>query len=200
MSTSGTRAHEAVIDLPELVDRAVRLARQHSFEFSCRPEQGRLLALLAAGRSGGVIGETGTGFGVGLAWMASASSVTTRIVSVESDVERAEAASALFSECPNVKVLHGDWRTLEASGPFDLLVLDGGGHGKGSSEYVDPTEWLNPLGMVVVDDLTPALTWPATWEGQLDEARMHWFDHAALATTELRLAADLATLVGLRIR
>jgi hypothetical protein len=51
--------------LPPLVDRAVSLARREGFGNSCRPEQGRLLFALAAGA--GVIGETGTGCGVGLA-------------------------------------------------------------------------------------------------------------------------------------
>ena len=43
------------------------LARRESFAHSCRPEHGRLLYALAAGA--GTIGETGTGCGVGLAWL-----------------------------------------------------------------------------------------------------------------------------------
>ena len=41
------------------------------FESSCLPSHGRLLQVLAGGVGEGVIGETGTGAGVGLAWMAS---------------------------------------------------------------------------------------------------------------------------------
>ena len=52
-----------------MVERAVTLARNEGFAYSCRPEHGRLLFALAAGAE--VIGETGTGCGVGLAWLAS---------------------------------------------------------------------------------------------------------------------------------
>jgi predicted O-methyltransferase YrrM len=199
MASGGTRAHEAIVDLPPLVRRAVELAREQSFEFSCRPEQGRLLAVLACGRSGGVVGETGTGCGVGLAWMVSASP-DTRFVSVELDAARAAAAAALFADLPNVTVFHGDWHSLRERGPFDLLVLDGGGNGKRSTEPVEPTHWLNPFGMLVVDDLAPAATWPPMHGDAVDEARLHWLRHETLQATELRLAADLATVVGLRVR
>ncbi|MFE3203241.1 hypothetical protein [Embleya sp. NPDC059237] len=55
-------------------------ARRHGFAFSCRPEQGRLLQVLAAGATHR-IGETGTGYGVGPAWLASGALPGTRLVS-----------------------------------------------------------------------------------------------------------------------
>jgi hypothetical protein len=67
VSPSGTAAYEDLNDLPPLVTQAVRLARREGFENSCRPEHGRLLLALAGGAE--VIGETGTGCGVGLAWL-----------------------------------------------------------------------------------------------------------------------------------
>ena len=69
MSPQGTAAYDGLTDLPPLVERAVDLARRAGSTFSCRPEHGRLLQALAAGA--GRIGETGTGCGVGLAWLAS---------------------------------------------------------------------------------------------------------------------------------
>jgi hypothetical protein len=51
-------------------------------------------------------------------------------------------------------VLPGDWREIYRAAPFDLLVLDGGGYPS------DPEELLKPGGTVVIDDLTPASTWP----------------------------------------
>jgi predicted O-methyltransferase YrrM len=60
------------MDLPPLVARAVTLANDFGFIHCCFPEQGALLQVLARGRAGGIIGETGTGCGAGLAWMASA--------------------------------------------------------------------------------------------------------------------------------
>jgi hypothetical protein len=52
--------------------------------------------------------------------------------------------------------------------------------------------------MLVIDDLTPARDWPPTFQGQVDEARMHWLTHPGLDATELRLASDLAALVATR--
>ncbi|MFE5325215.1 hypothetical protein ACFRCG_02160 [Embleya sp. NPDC056575] len=69
MSLTGTDAYRDAGALPPLVRRAVEAARRHGFAFSCRPEQGRLLRVLAAGATHR-IGETGTGYGVGPAWLA----------------------------------------------------------------------------------------------------------------------------------
>ena len=62
----------------------------------------------------------------------------------------------------------------------------------------DPEELLEPGGTVVIDDLTPASTWPPRFGGQVDQARMHWLTHPALDAAELRLAPDLAALVATR--
>jgi len=67
MAENGTADYATEDDLPALVRRAVRAAERAGFGWSCRPAQVRLLRLLAGGVEGGVIGETGTGCGVGLA-------------------------------------------------------------------------------------------------------------------------------------
>jgi hypothetical protein len=89
-------------------------------------------------------------------------------------------------------VIPGDWREIYRAGPFDLLVLDGGG------VPADPGELLEPGGTVVIDDLTPASAWPPRFEGQVDQARMHWLTHPSMDAAELRLAPDLAALVATR--
>lgn len=43
-----------------------------------------------------------------------------------------------------------------------------------------------------------AIRWPPRFNGQVDEARMHWLTHPALDAAELRLAPDLAVLVATR--
>ena len=53
----------------------------------------------------------------------------TKFVSVERDSQRAQAVQDMFADQANVTVVNADWTTLIASGPFDLLVLDGGGSG-----------------------------------------------------------------------
>jgi predicted O-methyltransferase YrrM len=196
VSPNGTAAYDSVTDLPRLVERAVNLARQEDFANSCRPEHGRLLFALAAGAE--VIGETGTGCGVGLAWLAAGARPGTRLVSVEVDAARADRASALFSGCPQVTVRPGDWSEIYSDGPFDLLVLDGGAHGKSGDRPADPDLLLRPGGTLVIDDLTPARDWPPRFAGQVDQTRMHWLGYPGLDATELRLAPDLAALVATR--
>ncbi|WP_399887222.1 O-methyltransferase [Streptomyces sp. BBFR51] len=169
MSLRGTDAYEDDATLPTPVARAVAAARAHGFAFSCRPEQGRLLQLLAAGASHR-IAETGTGCGVGLAWLASGARPGVRLVSVERDPERARVAESVFRDHPRTEILHGDWRRVEEHGPYDLLVLDGGGQAKGDGT-ADPTRLLTPGGTLVVDDFTPATTWPPLFAGAPDHPR-----------------------------
>ncbi|MGW0458640.1 O-methyltransferase [Streptomyces tendae] len=196
MSLQGTDAHRNAGTLPALVALAVAAAHAHGFPHSCRPEQGRLLRLLAAGAPRG-IAETGTGCGVGLAWLASGAPPGTRLVSVERDAERVRVARQVFHGHQEVEILHGDWRRVEEHGPYDLLVLDGGGQAKGDGA-ADAARLLTPGGTLVVDDFTPATTWPPLFGGVPDQARLHWLEHPALHATELRLAPDLSVVVGAR--
>ena len=197
VTRGGTAAYDGLTDLPELVARAVAVAREQTFDLSCRPEQGRLLQVLARGCTGGLIAETGTGCGVGLAWMVSATGPDTTFVSVEQNGLRARAAQALFASFGNVTVVHGDWKEIRGRAPFDLLVLDGGGQGKGEEAPIDPANgWLRPGGTVVIDDFTPRTGWPPMHANDIDRARLYWLEHHALLTTELRLTTDTATLIG----
>ncbi|NEA61855.1 class I SAM-dependent methyltransferase [Streptomyces sp. SID12488] len=200
MSLTGTNAYATVAPaaLPPLVRRAVAAAREHGFPYSCRPEQGRLLHTLAGGADAR-IGETGTGCGVGLAWLASGARAGTRIVSVERDPQLACRTAELFTDCPGVEVIEGDWRRIAEQGPYDLLVLDGGGQGKTPGDPpADVHNLLAPGGTVVIDDFTPATGYPPSHEGVPDRARLHWLEHPALRAVELRLAPDLSTVVGTR--
>lgn len=200
MAVGGTSAYAGVAHLPQLVRSAIDLASLQGFDHSCAPEQGRLLSVLAAGCTGGRIGETGTGCGVGLAWMIDATDISTSLVSIERDPTRAAASAALFAPHPRVRILHGDWTELRGHGPFDLLVLDGGGKGKesGDDPPLDPTDgWLSMGGTIVLDDFIPA---DRPGGSAHDEARRYWLSHCALQAIEIRLSHDLATLVGRRVR
>jgi predicted O-methyltransferase YrrM len=200
MAIGGNTAYRDLAGLPELVRAAVALAESRGFDHSCRPEQGRLLSLLAGGWIGGRIGETGTGCGVGLAWMVEATNRDTALFSVEIDDARAAASEELFASYDNVTVMHDNWTALREYGPFDLLVLDGGGKGKDPTvdAPLDPTDgWLAVGGTVVLDDFTPT-DQPGAFEH--DAARRHWLEHPALRTAEIRLAPDLVTIVGVRYR
>ena len=200
MAVGGTSAYSDVHDLPPLVHAAVRLAADQGFDHSCAPEQGRLLSVLARGWSGGRVGETGTGYGVGLAWMVEAAAPSTSFVSIERDAQRVAAAQSLFAAHPQVRVLRGDWTELVRSGPFDLLVLDGGGKGKDASvdRPLDPIAgWITVRGTIVLDDFIPQ---GQPGSEQHDSARRHWLEHPALRATELRLSPTLATIVAVRVR
>jgi predicted O-methyltransferase YrrM len=197
VSIHGTDAYRGIDDLPPLVELAVAAARRAGFESSCLPSHGRLLQLLAGGIGAGLIGETGAGCGVGLAWLASGARTGTRLVSVEHDWLLADVARGVFAAGPAVTVLHGDWRELRTSGPFDLLALDGGGQGKGSEAPISPREWLRPGGTLVMDDFTPAASWPPTHRGRPDAARLYWLQHPNLLATEIRTQPDAASLVAM---
>ncbi len=154
------------------------------------------MSVLAHGYRGGRVGETGTGCGVGLAWMVDATDPSTSFVSVEIDAARAQASSEVFVSRPNVRVVHADWTALRSFGPFDLLVLDGGGKGKEPADDppLDPTDgWLAVGGTIVLDDFTPH-------DGAHDAARRYWLDHPALQATELLLTPTLSTVVARRTR
>ncbi|MDW5324817.1 hypothetical protein [Plantactinospora sp. KLBMP9567] len=94
-------------------------------------------------------------------------------------------------------MVSGDWTRIYGYGPFDLLVLDGGGNGK-QGVPADPERLLRPAGSVVVDDFTPLTGWPPMLGAVPDAARLGWLDHPALLATEVRLAPDLSTVIGTR--
>jgi len=203
---SKTALYAAWTNLPSLVAQAVALANDVGFISCCTPEQSELLRVLARGRMGGVIGETGTGCGAGLAWMASAVGPETRLVSVELDATRAAACQRLFAGLPNVTVLHGDWRVIATYGPFDLLILDGGGGGKRANDPpADPVGLLKPGGTLVLDDFHPPLEfWPEAAAPRDEDgrsataARAHWLQHPALFATEIRVRPEASTILATR--
>jgi predicted O-methyltransferase YrrM len=194
----GTDAYAGLDDtLPAPVAAALELARASDFDQSCVPEHGELLRVLARGVGAGRIGETGTGCGVGLAWLASGAHQDAHLVSVEHDAQRAARAARLFLDHGNVEVLHDDWQRLRMYGPFDLLVLDGGGQGKGPEQRpLDPEQWLVPGGLIVMDDFGPLTSWPPRFGDGVDTARMHWLAHPRMRATQVRVTSQWSTLLA----
>ena len=178
----------------------MRLALAMKFELSCHPAQGRLLSLLTRGRPGALIGETGTGCGVGLAWMLSVADPSTQFISVEADDDRAAAVRDLYSGYHQVTIIHSDWPAILPHGPFDLLVLDGGGSAKwqGDLRRVDPRTALRPAGTLVIDDWTPWDTWPPNDDNEFEQSRLYWLQHPDLLAGEIRLSPSLSTIIATR--
>lgn len=208
MSPGGTESYADPprgAPVPAAVRATIESAEALGFESCVRPETGRLLQVLAAGvPPGGRIGETGTGTGTGLAWMAAGAHPDVTLISFEIDPARADAARGVHGGDPRVNIVTGDAAGLFSRGPFDLLVLDGGpAAGKeiddaADPQPVDPDAVLTVGGILVVDDFTPATTWPPRFRGEPDRARIHWVHHPSLHCIELRLAEDLSVVVGRR--
>lgn len=189
--------YRATSDVPPLVRQATALAARLAFTHSCTPEVGRFLAVLAAGVGAEVVGEIGSGCGVGAAWIVSALPPAATFVTVECDATRAVAVRELLHPYLQARVLHDDWHALLSAGPFDLLFADGG-----QAKQEEPAlllDALRPGGTIVLDDLTPEEHWPATWRGRQDPVRAYWLNEPRLAATELLTTPTTALIVATRL-
>ena len=154
--------------LPPIVARAAGLAERFQFRNSCAIAYAPLLQMLVAQVRHGVIGEMGTGAGVGTAWMAHAMAENSRIVTVEIDAPRAAAVTELFADDRRITVLHGDALELAAHGPFDLIYCDAG---PGKIDHQDVTiSMTRPGGLILLDDLSPTRTDLDWWLSSPDVA------------------------------
>ncbi|MFJ7177589.1 O-methyltransferase [Streptomyces massasporeus] len=171
------------------------LAAEAGFEKSCIAEVGRLLRTAAAAKPGGVVAESGTGSGVGTAWLHSGLGDGARLVTVERDEELARRAAGVFADDGRVSVLTGDWRLLEQHAPFDVFFCDGGGKRDDPGRVV---ELLAPGGILVLDDFTPSAEWPPRFEGQVDELRLFYLTHPELDATEVLTTPTSSAVVAAR--
>ena len=149
--------------IPDLAARAYENARRGGFgedgpTLSSRPGTGALLAVLAAARHAARIAELGTGLGAAAAWIASGMDADSRLLTVESDEERARAARSLLRTDPRVEVLTGRWEELvPPRGPFDLVFVDSGFSRRLDEEAAAAflLDIVDGGGTLVMDDLTP---------------------------------------------
>jgi predicted O-methyltransferase YrrM len=181
--------------VPQRVRDADEHARRCGFALSCLPQVGRLLASLAATKPAGRIAESGTGCGVGTAWLHSGMAAEAALWTVERDESLAAAVADRFADDPRVQVLAGDWTLLEAHAPFDLLFCDGGGKRDAPDRVVD---LLAPGGILVLDDFAPQHTWPPMYDGAVDELRVTYLTHPAVVATEVQLTPSAAAVVAVR--
>ncbi|MFC8075372.1 O-methyltransferase [Streptomyces sp. NPDC057307] len=181
--------------VPARVVAAERIASEAGFKKSCIPEVGRLLRLAAASKPDGVIAESGTGTGVGTAWLHSGLGAGARLLTVERDEDLARRATAVFGDDERVDVLTGDWRLLERHAPFDVFFCDGGGKRDDAQRVV---ELLAPGGLLLLDDFTPSPHWPPRFEGEVDELRLFYLTHPALNATEVLTTPTSSTIIATR--
>ncbi|MEU4508536.1 class I SAM-dependent methyltransferase [Nonomuraea wenchangensis] len=175
-------------ETPRLVRAAAERARTAGFAFSCDPDVGRLLAVLAAAvPEGGRVLELGTGTGVGTAWLVSGllPRRDATVTSVELDPER--AALAASGDWPGfTDFLTGDaLELLPGLGAFDLIFADAVAGKQVGLELTVAA--LGPRGVLVVDDMTPApgSTWDPEFAARQEAVRRTLLGHARLAAAEL---------------
>ena len=166
-------------ELPDVVSRAFAVSRRAGYVSFCRNETGRLLASLAATRSG-TLAEFGTGCGVGTAWLRSGVRGDVQILTAELDTKLASAAAEIFADDDQVEVVAADWATLRDKGPFSLLFLDA--HESG--------------GIVVLDDFTPCESWPPVTDGRVDVLREQWLTDERFTAAEVMVAPDAAVVLA----
>lgn len=125
------------------------------------PGTGRFLAVLAAGCRDRIAElGTGTGTGIGAAWMASAMPAGCTLITAEIDPARAAIAAQALAADPRIRVLPGDWADLlPPLAPFDLIFADAGV--RDQATFGGLVSMLSPGGQIVMDDLTPAAALPA---------------------------------------
>ena len=180
-------------EVPAVVAKAFDVSRRRGYVSFCRNETGRLLAALAATRSG-TLAEFGTGTGVGTAWLRSGVREDARILTAELDATLAEAAGEIFAGDDQVEVLSADWSTMRDRGPFSLLFLDTREpKNAGADTIIDLVE---PGGVVVLDDFTPCSSWPPVYEGRVDTLREQWLTDERFTSVEVMVAEDASVLIA----
>ncbi len=183
----------APLELPPIVRRAFDVSRKRGYASFCRNETGRLLATLAATRSG-TMAEFGTGCGVGTAWLRSGLRGDTSIISAEVDPKLAEAAAEIFEDDDQVEVCAADWSTLADRGPFSLVFLDAREPEDSGADTV--VNLVEPGGVVVLDDFTPCESWPPVFSGRVDTVREQWLSDERFTTVEVMVASDASVLIA----
>ena len=181
--------------IPPRVSAAEEIAADEGFGKNCIPEVGRLLSLIAAAKPDGVIAESGTGCGVGTAWLHSGLGKGARLVTVEREENLARRAAGLFADDERVRVLTGDWRLIEQYAPFDVFFCDGGGKRDDPQIVVD---LLAPGGVLILDDFTPSPEWPPRFDGEVDELRLFYLTHPALQATEVLTTPTSSAVIAVR--
>jgi len=180
-------------ELPEIVSRAFDVSRKAGYVSFCRNETGRLLAALAATRSG-TMAEFGTGCGVGTAWLRSGLRGDATILTAELDARLADAAAEIFEDDPQVEVRSADWSTLLDQGPFSLLFLDSGEPTEVGVDQV--ADLVEAGGIVVLDDFQPCEMWPPVTYGRVDTLREQWLTDERFTAVEVMVAPDASVVLA----
>lgn len=182
-------------DLPDVVGRALATCLRNGFLESTTTETGRVLAALAATRTG-TIAECGTGYGVGAAWLRSGAPARTRVLTAEREPRLAKAAAKTFAD-DDIEVVAAGWDELAGRAPFSLISVDAQTvRDLPRTELIDLTE---PGGMIVIDNFSPSAAWPPMGpRGSVDALRMEWLTDPRLVSADLMVTHDTSLVVAVR--
>ena len=170
------------------------MSLERGYVQASRTETGRLLATLAATRTG-TIAECGTGCGVGAAWLRSGAPKSTRVITAELDPELAHGVMDMFSE-DDIDVMHADWSSLAEHAPFSQIFMDAASAKGWPREQI--TELLDQGGMIVLDDFTPCPTWPPLTRGRVDTLRLDWLSDERFTSVDVMVAEDTSVLIAVK--
>ena len=181
-------------ELPSLVVRALRMSLERGFLQASRTETGRLLATLAATRTG-TIAECGTGCGVGAAWLRSGAPKSTRVITAELDPDLAHSVMTMFA-FDDIDVIHADWTNLAEHAPFSLIFLDAGIARTAPREQL--IDLVEPGGMIVLDDFAPCQSWPPLAGGRVDTLRQEWLSDDRFTSVDVMVAEDSSVVIAVK--
>lgn len=170
------------------------MSLERGYVQATRSETGRLLATLAATRTG-TIAECGTGCGVGAAWLRSGAPDSTRVITAELDPELAHGVMDMFAS-DEIDVMHADWTNLTEHAPFSLLFLDAGSAKSAPRE--DVIDLVESGGMLVLDDFTPSASWPPLDNGRVDTVRQEWLSDPRFISVDVMVAEDTSVVVAVK--
>jgi predicted O-methyltransferase YrrM len=181
-----------MMSTPQLVKKALELARNKNFQNSCIPEVGQLLRLFVASAKPGIIAEIGTGCGVSSAWMLAGLQPYQHFFSVEKDVTLHQAVSELFAAETRANFILGDWSQLVKFQPFQLVFVDvGTAKDAGSDAVIEATA---TSGVIVLDDFTPL----HLRKEKTDERRERWLNNSRLVATEVLTTPVTSALLAVK--
>ncbi|HET9872542.1 MAG TPA: class I SAM-dependent methyltransferase [Propionibacteriaceae bacterium] len=180
--------------LPSLVTRALRMSLERGYVQASRTETGRLLATLAATRSG-TIAECGTGCGVGAAWLRSGAPKQTRVITAELDPELAHGVMEMFKN-DDIDVMNADWTSLAEHAPFSLIFIDAQSARTWPREEI--IDLVEPGGMIVLDDFTPCPSWPPLDRGRVDTLRLEWLSDERFTSVDVMVAEDTSVIIAVK--
>ena len=170
------------------------MSLERGYVQASRTETGRLLATLAATRSG-TIAECGTGCGVGAAWLRSGAPKETRVITAELDPELAHGVMDMFAN-DDIDVMHANWTSLAEHAPFSLIFLDA--QSAKSWPREEMIELVETGGMIVLDDFTPCPSWPPLDRGRVDTLRLEWLSDDRFTTVDVMVAEDTSVIIAVK--